>query len=207
VRYSVTGGLDAWSGDGKAASIGGALEHIAFAERLVVSVNATRWAPLTGGSAFSSVSTQVTARSSADIRDWVVRGTAGVQRVGDAAPMTLWPGAGEGLTRVPLLRAHPLLDEGVVDVTGSSAFGRTLAFGSAELQRWLEPLPLVRLGIAGFTDVARASRQLSTGATPVEVDAGIGLRVKIPGTPGVLRADVAHGLRDGANALTVGWIF
>ena len=207
VRYSVTGGLDAWSGDGKAASIGGALEHIAFAERLVVSVNATRWAPLTGGSAFSSVSTQVTARSSADIRDWVVRGTAGVQRVGDAAPMTLWPGAGEGLTRVPLLRAHPLLDEGVVDVTGSSAFGRTLAFGSAELQRWLEPLPLVRLGIAGFTDVARASRQLSTGATPVQVDTGIGLRIKIPGTPGVLRADVARGLRDGANALTVGWIF
>jgi outer membrane translocation and assembly module TamA len=94
-----------------------------------------------------------------------------------------------------------------VDVTGSSAFGRTLAFGSAEVQRWLEPLPLVRLGIAGFTDVARASRQMSAGATPVQVDAGFGLRIKIPGTPGVLRADVARGIRDGANALTIGWLF
>jgi hypothetical protein len=127
--------------------------------------------------------------------------------VGDAAPLTLWPGAGEGLVGPTLLRAHPLLSDGVVDVTGSSAFGRTLAFGSAEVQRWLEPLPLVRLAIAGFTDVARASRQLSAGATLVQVDAGFGLRIKIPGTPGMLRADVAHGIRDGANALTIGWLF
>ena len=207
VRYSVTGGLDAWSGDRKAASIGGTLERIAFADRLIMSVNAARWAPLTGDTAFSSAAAQATVRSSVDIRDWVARGTVGYQRVGDAAPMSLWPGAGEGQARAPLLRAHPLLDDGVVDLTGSTVFGRSLAFGSAELQRWLEPLPLVRVGVAGFTDVARASRQLSAGATPVQVDAGIGLRLKIPGTPGLLRADVAHGLRDGANALTLGWVF
>jgi hypothetical protein len=86
-------------------------------------------------------------------------------------------------------------------------FGRTLAFGSAETQRWLEPLPLVRLGVAGFADVARASRQEGASRTPVQVDVGAGLRIKIPGTPGVLRADVAHGLRDGSNALTFGWLF
>ena len=39
------------------------------------------------------------------------------------------------------------------------------------------------------------------------VHGGVGLRIKIPGTPGVLRADVAHGLRDGAGALTFGWLF
>ena len=88
-----------------------------------------------------------------------------------------------------------------------SAFGRTLTFGSAELQRWLERPAIVRLGIAGFADVARASRQAADGRTPVQVDLGAGLRIKIPGTPGVLRADVAHGLRDGANALTFGWLF
>jgi hypothetical protein len=48
---------------------------------------------------------------------------------------------------------------------------------------------------------------MSAGATPVQVDAGFGLRIKIPGTPGMLRADVAHGIRDGANALTIGWLF
>jgi len=65
----------------------------------------------------------------------------------------------------------------------------------------------VRLGIAGFADLARASRQADFGRTPVFVDVGAGLRVRIPGTPGVLRADVAHGLRDGANAFSVGWQF
>ena len=109
--------------------------------------------------------------------------------------------------RAPLLRAHPLLSDGVVDLTPASAFGRTLAFGSAEVQRWLERPTLVRLGLAAFTDVARASRQAGGGRTPVQVDVGAGLRIKIPGTPGVLRADVAHGLRDGANALTFGWLF
>jgi len=66
---------------------------------------------------------------------------------------------------------------------------------------------LVKLGIAGFADVARASRQAAAGLAPAQVDLGAGLRIKIPGTPGVLRADVAHGLRDGANALTFGWLF
>jgi hypothetical protein len=207
VRYSVTAGLDAWSGERKAGSIGGALEQVVFDDRLRMSVDATRWIPMGGGSAFASAGAHALARSSPDIRDWVLRGTIGFERVGDAAPLTLWPGAGEGLVGPALLRAHPLLSDGVVDVTGSSAFGRTLAFGSAEVQRWLEPLPLVRLGIAGFTDVARASRQMSVGATPVQVDAGFGLRIKIPGTPGVLRADVARGIRDGANALTIGWLF
>jgi hypothetical protein len=207
VRYSVTAGLDAWSGERKAGSIGGALEQVVFDDRLRMSVDATRWIPMGGGSAFASAGAHAVARSSPDLRDWVLRGTIGFERVGDAAPLTLWPGAGEGLLGPALLRAHPLLSDGVVNVTGSSAFGRTLAFGGAEVQRWMEPLPLVRLGIAGFTDVARASRQMSAGATPVQVDAGFGLRIKIPGTPGMLRADVAHGIRDGANALTVGWLF
>ena len=206
-RYSVSAGVDAWSGGRKAASIGGALEHAVFGDRLSLSIDATQWAPMTGGAAFRSAGARAIARSSADTRGWVVRGAIGVERVSDAAPFTLWPGAGEGYVRAPLLRAHPLLSDGVVDLTGASAFGRTLAFGGVEVQRWMERPSIVRLGIAGFADVARASRQAAEGRTPVQVDLGAGLRIKIPGTPGVLRADVAHGLRDGANALTFGWLF
>jgi Peptidase C39 family len=207
VRYAVTTGLDSWTGGRKAASIGGAIEHVAFNDRLSLSIDTTQWAPMTGGSAFHAVGARAIARSSADTRGWVTRATIGVERVSDAAPFTLWPGAGEGQVRAPLLRAHPLLSDGVVDLTGSSAFGRTLAFGSAEVQRWIERPSLVRIGVAGFADVARASRQATAGSTPVQVDLGAGLRIKIPGTPGVLRADVAHGIRDGANALTFGWLF
>jgi hypothetical protein len=207
LRYAVSTGLDAWSGDRKAASIGAALEHVAFGDRLSVSINATRWAPLTGEPAFGSLGTRISARSSSATQGWVARGTIGVERVSDEAPFALWPGAGEGQVRAPLLRAHPLLSDGVVDLTSASAFGRTLAFGSAEVQRWFEHPTIARLGVAVFTDVARASRQVADGRAPVYVDAGAGLRIKIPGTPGVLRADVAHGLRDGANALTFGWLF
>ena len=207
IRYAVSAGLDGWSGGRKAASIGGSLERAAFDDRLSLSIDATEWAPITGGPAFRSVGARAIARSSAETRRWVTRGTIGFERVSDAAPLALWPGAGEGQVRAPLLRAHPLLSEGVVDLTGASTFGRTLTFGSAELQRWLERPSVVRLGIAGFADVARASRQAAAGATPMQADLGAGLRLKIPGTPGVLRADVAHGLRDGANALTFGWLF
>jgi hypothetical protein len=38
-----------------------------------------------------------------------------------------------------------------------------------------------------------------------QFDIGAGLRVKLPGASGALRVDVAHGLRDGADALTLGW--
>ena len=207
LRYSVTTGLDAWSGGRKTASLGGGLERTAFGDRLSMSIDATQWAPLTGGAAFRSAGARAIARSSVDTRGWVSRGAIGFERVSDAAPFALWPGAGEGYVRAPLLRGHPLLSEGVVDLTGASAFGRTLTFASAELQRWFERPALVRLGIAGFADVARASRQAAAGGTPAQIDLGAGLRIRIPGTPGVLRADVAHGLHDGANALTFGWLF
>jgi hypothetical protein len=207
VRYTLSTGLDAWTGGRKAASIGGSLEHVAFTDRLSLSVEATQWAPLTGESQFRYVGARASATSSQETRGWVSRGTIGINRVSDEAPFSLWPGAGEGQVRAPLLRAHPLLNDGVVDLTPASAFGRTVAFGSAEAQRWLERPTIARLGIAAFTDVARASRQAADGRSPVQVDVGAGLRIKIPGTPGVLRADIAHGLRDGVNALTFGWLF
>ena len=109
--------------------------------------------------------------------------------------------------RASLLRAHPLLSDGILDLTPSAAFGRTLIFASGESQWWLPRPSLVHLAIAGFADLARASRQADGTSTPVQVDLGAGLRIKIPGTPGVLRADIAHGIRDGANALTFGWLF
>ena len=37
-----------------------------------------------------------------------------------------------------------------------------------------------------------------------QVDVGGGLRLSLPGTS-VLRVDLAHGLRDGRTALSVGW--
>jgi hypothetical protein len=43
--------------------------------------------------------------------------------------------------------------------------------------------------------------------SPTQVDIGAGVRLRIPGAAGILRADVAHGIRDGGNAVTFGWQF
>jgi hypothetical protein len=39
----------------------------------------------------------------------------------------------------------------------------------------------------------------------VQVDPGAGLRVSLAGA-GLLRIDVAHGVRDGRTALSIGWV-
>ena len=124
----------------------------------------------------------------------------------DNAPLGLWPGAGDGRARPPLARAHPLLDDGVISTAGLSIFGRTLAYGSVEARRWLERPALIRIAPAGFVDIARASRRGAGGVEAAQVDVGAGVRIKVPGAAGVLRVDVARGLRDGATAVTLGWM-
>jgi hypothetical protein len=140
------------------------------------------------------------------VRGWVYQSAIGATSVSDAAPLAIWPGAGEGIARAALLRAHPLLHDGTIDLGGSSAFGRTLVNGTVEAQRWLDRPLLVRIGLAGFVDAARASRRAASGGEAVQIDLGAGVRIKVPGSAGVLRIDAAHGTRDGRNALTVGWL-
>ena len=38
------------------------------------------------------------------------------------------------------------------------------------------------------------------------VDAGVGVRIRLPGQRSILRVDYGRGLRDSANALTIGWL-
>lgn len=63
----------------------------------------------------------------------------------------------------------------------------------------------MRLGWATFADAARATDRVDGAPPSAQVDVGVGLRVRVPGAGGVVRVDVATGLRDGARAVTVGW--
>ena len=208
VRYSMSAGFDAWNGDNrKAASFGGAIERRWFGDRAALEVHATDWMGVGSSQGFQAAGVRLHLQSSSELRGWVALGTVGADRVSDRAPIGLWPGAGDGHARAPLLRAHPLLDDGVIGLGFSSAFGRSLTYGGVEAQRWFDKPLLARVGLAGFVDVARAARRAAGDASPTHVDVGAGLRLRIPGTVGVLRADVAHGVRDGANAFTFGWQF
>jgi predicted double-glycine peptidase len=206
VRYALTAGVGAWSTGQRAASVGASIERRWFSDQVSVATNATTWIPLTDGPGFSAVGTRARLQSSQDARVWAYDATIGVERVTDSAPMTLWPGAGDGRAREPLLRAHPLLDDGMIDVTGG-LFGRTMTYGTVEGQRWLERLSLTRVGVAAFVDLARTSRQATPGPGTWQTDVGAGLRVRVPGSTRTLRLDVAHGLRDRASAIAIGWLF
>jgi hypothetical protein len=207
LRYSISGGFDSWNGDRKAAVVGAAIERRLFGDRAAIEVHANDWIPAGGSEGFQSAGGWLHIRSSAEPRGWVALATVGADRVTNAAPLGLWPGAGDGQTRAPLLRAHPLTQDGVIALGSSATFGRSLAYGSAEAQRWFERRWLAHFGIAGFVDVARAARRAAGDMAPIQVDVGTGIRLRIRGMAGALRIDGGRGLSDGANALTLGWQF
>ena len=90
-------------------------------------------------------------------------------------------------------------------MTGA-VFGRQLARGSLEYVRPVRRVPAGGLSIAAFVDTARAWRRLNgLDTSPLYVDAGVGVRVHAPGHGGVIRIDVAHGLRGGGTTLSAGW--
>jgi hypothetical protein len=134
-------------------------------------------------------------------RVWIAQ--AGADRAAANAPLALWPGAGTGHGRDVLLRAHPLLENGIVR---GGAFGQRLIHAGVEGRHWLRPRRQpIRFAPAVFLDAARAFRGLDGAGQRWQFDAGLGVRVSVPGS-GVLRVDVAHGLRDGRTALSVGWV-
>jgi outer membrane translocation and assembly module TamA len=64
---------------------------------------------------------------------------------------------------------------------------------------------LIRLGVAGFADVASAAHRLDGDDALTHVDAGIGIRLRLPGAGnGIVRADYARGLRDGRQRVSIG---
>ena len=83
-------------------------------------------------------------------------------------------------------------------------FGRHLAYANNELTYWIDRIRIAHAGLAGFVDSAAASdRMQGAQELPFQVDVGGGLRIGLGG--GTLRVDYAHGLRDGRNAVTVGF--
>ncbi|MQA30574.1 MAG: hypothetical protein GEU82_12195 [Luteitalea sp.] len=203
LRYQLAVGLEAWNGSTRAASIGAALERRLFGDRVSVTGSSAHWTTLSGGSHVRRGAIGARFRSSEQATGFVAIGGAGLEHVSAAAPLALWPGAGDGRARGGLLRAHPLLEDNVV---AGPVFGRRIHSLNIEGQRWFEGPALLRFGAAAFVDAAGASDRLPGAVGRArQVDAGVGLRVRLPGRDGTLRIDYARGLVDRADAVTVGW--
>lgn len=197
-RWQAALGIDSWRGRGRTVSFAAGLDQRLAGDRVSLrasgELHAGRFRTWTAGGA-------ALWRSRVRHEGNVLLARAGLDAAGADAPRALWPGAGTGHARGALLRAHPLLDGGRI---AGDAFGRRLAHANVEARRWTRPaFRLIRIGPAFFVDAARASRRLAPGDA-WHVDAGIGLRVAVPGSS-VLRVDLAKGLRDGSTRVSAGW--
>jgi hypothetical protein len=201
VRFEATTALDKWSGPGAYLSLGGNLDVLLVDDRLALAAQAAGWTSLAGAAPFTSASlgARWTTRH-VERGGWIAR--AIVSGASSNAPLALWPGAGTGTGRGLLLRAHPLLADGVI---AGRAFGRTLVSAGLERQAWLYTLQSVRLGVSLFVDTARAWDTLQPLPMPWLFDGGASLRIAGPGTRGEIRLTAAHGLVDGRTAVSVGW--
>ena len=206
LQMTLVAGLDDWGRTGglnaKTVSVGGEIERRLFDDHVTARASAQRWVGLRSDG-FVTASSSVSVTSSPDPAAFVLLGRIGAEVATAGSPLALWSGAGEGRARGPLLRAHPLLEDGRIE---GPVFGRRVAHTSVETQHWFRRPALLRVAAAAFVDAAAAShRSPASSGDPFQVDAGAGVRLRMPGIPSALRIDYARGLRDGAYAWTIGW--
>jgi hypothetical protein len=199
LRWDVGAGIDNWRDRGRTATMTAALDQRLGGDAVSLRGGATMLAgAFSAWTAGAGAAWHSRARHDAA----VFVGAASLDVASDTAPLALWPGAGTGHGRGPLLRAHPLLDGGRI---AGAVFGRRLYHASFEGRRWLAPvMKVLRVAPAIFVDAARAERRRHPGAA-WHIDAGAGVRLALPGSS-VLRIDVGKGLRDGATAFSAGWM-
>ena len=184
-------------------SLEGGLDVRLARDRTAVVASATEWLARGGSQRFGTRTVLAAWRSTDDVTRGVWSALTEMNMAGNAAPFAVWEGAGTGSARAGLLRAHSLLDEGVI--TGV-LFGRRIARGTIEYSRPVARTIAGALSAAAFVDAARASHRMSTVRSPLLVDAGVGIRVRTSGRAEVIRIDLAHGLRGSGATLSVGWL-
>jgi hypothetical protein len=201
-RWDLRAGLDRWENQGSYFSFGGALERHLAGDRIAFRMEGEGWSGIDKHNPFALAALRTAWRSSAAEKRAVLRVRGALVSTTGTAPLALWPGAGVGHAREPLLRAHPLLHDGFIR---GKVFGRGLVHGSLEFQNRLSRRGPVRIALALFLDTAQSWRRFSSPSSALHVDLGAGLRLNVLGQGRALRVDAAYGLRDGEYALSVGW--
>jgi hypothetical protein len=202
VRIEIGAALDKWIGRGSHVSLEGSVERRWARDRLALGAQGAGWISLADGPPFEAGSLSLRWCSNGLERSDAWQGHLGFSGATSESPRALWYGAGTGQGRPPLLRAHPLLDRGVVR---GRTFGRTLVHGTIERQDWPWRLGLAQVGWALFFDGARSWNSDGADRGAWQVDGGTGLRLRGLGIKGLIRVDLARGLKDGRSALSLGW--
>jgi len=206
-RLEARGGAERWNSTGSLGAAGVTAGFLSPSERLSARLGADAWA---GPTHFGSLAATVNAASAPRMAlsgaiplGPVLTLTAGAATVTDSAPLDLWPAGDTGQARTVLARAHPVLDDGVMK---GARLGRSIAFGSTEAQYWWRAPGLSRIGAAAFVDVVRTMQRTNGDGALNDVDVGVGAGLASLLVPGRFRVDYGHGLRDGADAVTVRYV-
>ena len=201
LRLEVGAALDRWSGRGSHVSFETRLDVRLADDRLALRAQLAQWTSLERGTPFQAGGLLAQwSTKHLESGGWQAR--IGLSGATAEAPLALWPGAGTGHGREPLLRAHPLLVDGVV---AGRAFGRTLFHTGLERQSWVCAVRSLRLGWILYIDGAKAWDPLLSAGVPFQVDGGAGVRIAGWGTRGEFRVTAGHGFEDGRSALSVSW--
>ena len=201
-RWSAGIGVDRFDAR-RYVSIAGSSELRLARDRIALGASATAWLPRHGSKKFGTRSFLLAWRSTADSGRGVWSALTELNLASRSAPLAVWEGAGTGSARPGLLRAHPLLDDRVL--TGD-VFGRRVARATFEYAHPVARTLAGHVSLAGFVDAAQAWRRMSPDSSPLFVDAGIGVRLRMPGRREMVRLDAAHGLRGGGARFSVGWM-
>lgn len=180
------------------------LDQRLAADRVSLAGGVVAGVPLGSGQRFLCADARLAVRTRAGERGskFAAHGRAGFSYAGGGAPLAYWPGAGTGTGRDLLLRAHPLLSDGVL--TGE-AFGRRLLDAGVEGEAWLLRSSFASVGVAAFVDAARPWDRLARPAPAGWLaDVGTGLRLRLP-TVGVLRFDLATPAGSRQLTFSAGW--
>lgn len=132
----------------------------------------------------------------------------GVVAASTGLPRDLLPRAGAGGNTSLLMRARSDLDD--QGVVRPLVPGRTWAHGGVEVLRSVGEVGPVGIGVAAFADGVRALAAPPGSADPATrrgaVHLGAGVRARIPGVTGWLRADWGIDPVDGASTISAAWV-
>jgi hypothetical protein len=194
-RISARWGVDAWKDYGSYGVASAGLRLASAHDRITLHVDGSSWL---GEQRFGSIGAAGSLLSSDRQQGTVFIARAGGATTTVATPPDLWFAGDTGNVRKALLRAHPIVDDGMLQ---SDRLGRRIAYLSGEARQWWTVRSLIHIGAAAFADAARVDRQ-AVAEMRGDVDVGGGLRVALPGLNGVFRLDIGKGLRDGATAFS-----
>ena len=198
LRLGLRGGAEHWRDAGDYGLVGGGVRLSTQDDRIDGRVELTRWFGTNGAAPFGTAEIGGTIRSTTERRGRVWIGRAGAAHASDATPPDIWFAGDTGRARGVPLRAHPVVDGGRLD---PEQIGRRIHYASGEGQQWWSYRNKAQIGGALFVDTVRADRRLNPDPK-LDVDVGIGLRLSAPGFAGLVRIDVAHGVRDGDDAIS-----